>query len=175
MRFYGFHEEGDGEEVRVTMEVVPHYGTTFEIWSKEEVRMWAEELDFTAIGAGTFSHDCEPDDEVGKMNWLGTFASSGDYFVVVKHEAGPVSYYNLTVSGKGSVVPVCGGTPASGGTSAGAAPQPAAAPQPGAAPAAAMAGESPGTAWRRRAAGWNCRKARNIGTSSTHGRYRAGA
>jgi len=98
--FYGFHEEGDGEDISVNMQMVPHYGTMFEIWSKEEVKKWADEVKFEPIGAGTFSCDCKPEDEVGKMNWLGEFTASGDYFVVVKHKSGPASHYKLTVSGK---------------------------------------------------------------------------
>jgi hypothetical protein len=134
--FYGFHEEGDGEDVRVNMEVVPHYGTSFEIWSQEEVQKWIDEIKFDPIGHGTFSCNCKPEDEVGKLNWLGQFTSAGDYFVVVKHEAGPLSHYKLTASGKEVSFPFATGSPA-------AAPAPAAE-----APAAPVAtdGATPATA-----------------------------
>ena len=98
--FYGFHEEGDGEDVNVNMEVVPHNGTSFEIWSKEEVRQWVDEIKFEPIGHGTFTCFCKPEDEVGKLGWLGKFAAAGDYFVVVKHEAGAMSHYKLAIAGK---------------------------------------------------------------------------
>ena len=119
--FYGFHEEGDGEDVHVKMEVAPHYGTAFEIWSKEEVQKWVDEVKFDPIGHGSFACGCKPEDEVGKLDWLGEFMAAGDYFVVVKHEAGPLSHYKLTVSGKEVSFPFQVGEPAT-------APAPAAAP-----------------------------------------------
>jgi hypothetical protein len=141
--FYGFHEEGDGEDVRVEMQVVPHYGTTFEIWSKEEVKKWADEIKFEPFGGGTFSCDCKPEDEVGKMNWLGEFAASGDYFVVVKHKAGALSHYKLTISGKEVSFPFQASAPATPVAEPAAAPVAAPIAEPatvgGATPATAMA------------------------------------
>lgn len=141
--FYGFHEEGDGEDVHVNMEVVPHNGTSFEIWSKEEVQKWVDEIEFEPIGHGTFTCFCKPEDEVGKLGWLGEFTSSGDYFVVVKHEAGPASHYKLTISGKEVSFPFQVGEPAAEPV---AAAEPGQAAAPAAEPVVVMDGATPATA-----------------------------
>jgi hypothetical protein len=135
--FYGFHEEGDGEDVNVKMEVVPHYGTAFEIWSKEEVKKWADEIKLEPIGHGSYSCNCKPEDELGRLNWLGQFTTAGDYFVVVKHEAGPLSHYMLTVNGKEVSFPFKGGEPTAA---------PAMAPEPVVASVQAEMGATPATA-----------------------------
>jgi hypothetical protein len=136
--WYIFHEEGDGETVNVDMKMVPNGGVSFEIWTPENLRDWAAEEEFDAVGEGTMSCNCEPEDELGKYNWTGSFVESGDYLVVVKNEMDAASYFTLDVTGKEVSLPLRG-------IAAAPAPEPAAAPAMAEEPVALAegAGESP--------------------------------
>lgn len=103
--FYGFSDEGDEENVLVTMKVAPHFGADYEIWSEAEVQKWANEEEFDPIGMGSTACDCNPEDFVGKFVWFGNFTKGDIYYVVVKHQGEVPSNYTLTIEGKDVSLP----------------------------------------------------------------------
>lgn len=98
--WYAFTEEGDGEKVFITMEMMPNAAVSFEVWTEENLQAWANEEDFEPVGEGTRSCGCERSDETGKFNWCGSFAGAGDFYVVVKSQYDDTSYYALEIEGK---------------------------------------------------------------------------
>jgi hypothetical protein len=98
--WYVFHDEGDGEAIEVDMQTVPHGAATFEIWTPENLRDWANEEEFDPVGVATRSCGCEPSDSVGKSNWRGSFLGGNDFFIVVKSQLDDTGYFTLGVKGE---------------------------------------------------------------------------
>lgn len=94
--WYAFREEGDGATVQAILNASPQVGIYFEVWNAEQFRKWQAGEDFDPVGAGTKNTAANID-----LHWRGSFVSSSDYYVVVRH-TGAVNdaiEYSLTVTG----------------------------------------------------------------------------
>lgn len=93
--WYVFREEGDGSQIDIEMEVDPASGASFEVWTKDTLRLWQQGLDFEPVGRGTANPNIDAD-----YNWSGNFVESGNFYVLVNHEGTGTSFYKLSITGK---------------------------------------------------------------------------
>ncbi|MBI1297282.1 hypothetical protein GC175_20215 [bacterium] len=89
--WYAFRDEGDGEAIQIEMDV--DGSATFEVWTAEQIRRWANGEEVDAVGSGSSNDYVNAD-----LVWNGSFVQSGNYYVLVKQGSGS-SNYQLRISG----------------------------------------------------------------------------
>ena len=93
-RWYAFRDEGDLEDIAVRMAVSPSNSALFEVLTPDQVRDWANGVDFDPVGISTVNEHLSDD-----LYWTGNFVKSGTYYVrVYSRNVGP-SNYSLSING----------------------------------------------------------------------------
>jgi dipeptidyl aminopeptidase/acylaminoacyl peptidase len=109
-RTYKFYYTGDGSQIQIHVDAVPEDGVTFELWTPENLHVWADGQKVEPVGRGANDPNLGPG-----LWWTGNFTTQGTYYVIVEHSANrqAPNYYNLQVSGSGvsSAAPAPAPTP----------------------------------------------------------------
>jgi TolB protein len=97
-RWYAFQYTGDGSQIDITLQVEPHGGAGFAVWTPEAIRDWGLGLEAEPVGRGSTGSQAE-----GILSWSGSFTIPGTYYAVVEHSGSPpgTSHYLLEIRGDG--------------------------------------------------------------------------
>jgi hypothetical protein len=96
--WYAFRYQGDGSQIQIRLQVEPHDGATFVVWTPDQIWHWGLGEYVEPVGRGSSDPRAE-----GILLWSGSFPTSGTYYAVVEHAGSRAgtSYYLLDVSGDG--------------------------------------------------------------------------
>jgi hypothetical protein len=95
--WYAFFYAGDASPIQVQLQVQPHQGAAFALWTPDNIHRWADGAEVEPIGRGS-PHPSAEDTLV----WSGSFNTKGTYYVVIEHAGSHPgsSFYLLDVSGE---------------------------------------------------------------------------
>lgn len=115
-RWYVFHYDYDNSndsntpsQAVVELEMGNEDSVSFEVWTQGQLRLWADEVDFDAIGVGSKkSNFTRNDDHDTKLLWAVQERASETFYVIVENERDIPSYYALDISGRDVSFPTAG-------------------------------------------------------------------
>lgn len=88
--WYIFKSYGADSQITLEMSIYPSVGTTFSVWTPDQIRAWALGQEVEPVGRGTTS-----DPTVSGPAWSGGFNVAGDYYVRVENNGAGISQYSL--------------------------------------------------------------------------------
>lgn len=115
-RWYVFHYDYDNSsddnrpsQAVVELEMGHEDSVSFEVWTQNQLRLWADGVDFDALGVGSKkSNFTGNDDHDTKLLWAVKERSSETFYVIVDNERDIASYYVLNINGQDVTFPTAG-------------------------------------------------------------------
>lgn len=92
--WYAFNYSERNSQIHIALNDDPNGTVAFSVWTPDDIQYWASTGEERPVGRGS-----ENDFAPGDLSWSGNFASTGTYYVVVKHTGTGPSFYDLSVTG----------------------------------------------------------------------------
>ncbi|MGD8597452.1 MAG: hypothetical protein PVJ26_10535 [Anaerolineae bacterium] len=94
--WYAFQYAGDGSQIEIRLQVEPHQGLDFEVWTPAGIERRGLGLESDPVGRGSTGSQQD-----GILVWSGNFRIDGAYFVVVRNLSAGMASYLLEIDGDG--------------------------------------------------------------------------
>jgi len=90
--WYAFSYSGDGSQVEARMAVYPNGSADFAVWTAADLERSAQDSSVKPVGRGSVDNALG-----GDLVWVGSFNTSGTYYIVVTQNGSTPAYYSLTI------------------------------------------------------------------------------
>lgn len=96
---YDYDGDGTPEDATATLRMNKADSISFEVWTPDTVRSWANNDDFDPVGRGSVFSEGNSNEDLSQLVWVGSTPASGKYYVLVENTTNAPATYTLTVTG----------------------------------------------------------------------------